>query len=402
MQADFRGKRCLVTGGAGFIGGRLVEHLAAEGAEVRVLVRDLSKASRIGRYPVELVRGDVGDEADVRRAVEGHEHVFHCAYGNAGDEAAMRRVTVDGTGFVAEACLDQGARLVHVSTVAVYGSAGDGALDESVTPRPAGDFYAETKLEAEQLVLEAAAGRGLAASVIQPTVVYGPFAPAWTVRILNELRTGRVILVDGGEGLCNVVYVDDVVQGMRLAALRDEALGEAFLISGPEPVTWRAFYAAYEDMLGLSSHVELTAAQAHKLFDDLFGKKHLLREGLSIVRESGSLRRRIKTTSEVQTLLRAARVVVPQGVRRSLKDRITGRSRREGSAPAPAAPEKPIHPMAPAGIEMARSRTAVKIDKARSLLGYEPAFDFETGMARVAEWARWAGLAEDALEGVGT
>ncbi len=57
MQADFRGKRCLVTGGAGFIGGRLVEHLAAGGAGVRVLVRDLSKASRIGRYPVELVRG---------------------------------------------------------------------------------------------------------------------------------------------------------------------------------------------------------------------------------------------------------------------------------------------------------------------------------------------------------
>jgi len=66
------------------------------------------------------------------------------------------------------------------------------------------------------------------------------------------LRSGLVVLVNGGDGLCNAVYVDDVVQAMLLAATAKEGAGERFLVSGPRPVTWREFYGAYEAMLGRS------------------------------------------------------------------------------------------------------------------------------------------------------
>lgn len=389
----------LVTGATGFIGGRLVETLAADGAELRVLVRDLSKGSRVGRFPVDFAQGDLGDADAVRAAVDGADLVFHCAYGNSGDEAAMRRTTVDGTRHVAEAARDAGARLVHVSTVAVYGAVGAGMLDESVPHDPDGDFYAETKHEAEQLVLDLARKGDLAASVVQPTVVYGPYAPAWTVRILDELKTGRVILIGEGDGLCNVVYVDDVVRGLRLAATRDEAVGEAFLISGAEPVTWRTFYAGYERMLGFQSHVEMTAGEARDLFERLYGKRRFVSESLSLVRESPDMRHRIKQTREIQAFVRAAKMVVPGGVRRTLKAKLTGRHLGPpASAPKPAQTAKPIHPLPPAGIELGRSRTRVSIDKARSLLGYEPAFDWEAGMQRVEDWARWAGLLDGSAE----
>ncbi|HED65574.1 MAG TPA: NAD-dependent epimerase/dehydratase family protein, partial [Planctomycetes bacterium] len=276
-------------------------------------------------------------------------------------------------------------------TVAVYGPTADGDLDESTPHRPEGDFYAETKDEAERIVLDLAGKGDLAGSVIQPTVVYGPFAPAWTVRILNELKTGREILVDGGHGLCNVVYVDDIVRGLRLAATEDGALGEEFLISGPEPVTWKEFYAGYEHMLGFENHVEMSAADAHALFQRLYGKKRLIREGLSVVRDTPELRRRLKATGEAQAFLKAAKMVMPSRIRRKIKSKVTGRNLDPVQA-APKKAEPPIHPLPPAGVDLARAKTRVRIDKARRLLGYEPRFDWDAGLERVEAWARWAGI----------
>ena len=401
MQSEFAGKRCLVTGGTGFIGGRLIESLASDGAELRALVRDLSKSPRIARFDVQMVRGDLAERADVERAVEGCDYVFHCAFGNSGDLERMRTVTVDGTRHVVEACRKEGARLVHVSTVAVYGDTPDGTLDETAARNPGGDFYAETKLEAENAVLEAAGAGALQASVVQPTIVYGPFGPAWTVRTFDELKSGYVMLIDGGEGLCNAVYVDDIVRGLRLAASEEGALGEVFLLSGPEPVTWREFYGAHEALLGYESHVVRTAQEAEALFRSLYGDKHLWREMVSLVHEDPDLRTRFKTTREVQALLRVGRFFLPEGARKSIQRKLRGGLPPDAptvnelvAATRPPDPDRTVHPMAPAGINLCKAKTVVSIDKARRLIGYEPMFDFPSGMARVAEWARWANVLE--------
>lgn len=371
FQESFAGRRCLITGGTGFIGGRLVEVLSGSlGTRVRVLVRNLAQASRVARYPVELVRGDVAEGADVERACKDVDFVFHCAYGNSGNAEAQRRVTVEGTENVLRSAGAQGAkRIVHVSTVAVYGATRDGDLDESAPRVAVGDHYADTKLEAERRVLDAAR-QGLAATVVQPTVVYGPWGPAWTVRILNELKTGRVILVDGGTGLCNPVYVDDVVRAMLLAAVQKEAVGEHFLVSGPAPVTWKEFYGAYERILGFTSTVSLSSAEAQRLFE-----------------------RWLKKGREKEFLLRVGRALIPASARRSIKERLQQAS--SSRAKPSGAPEKPIHPLAPVGIGLGAARTRVRIDKAVRVLGYRPAFDFPTGMARVGDWARWANMTVD-------
>ena len=88
------------------------------------------------------------------------------------------------------------------------------------------------------------------ATVLQPTAVYGPYGGVWTERVLTALRTGRVILVDGGRGLANHVYVDDLVSAMLLAAVEPAAVGEAFLVSSAEPATWQELYGAFERMIG--------------------------------------------------------------------------------------------------------------------------------------------------------
>jgi nucleoside-diphosphate-sugar epimerase len=383
IRDAFTDRTVLVTGGTGFIGGRLVEKLILEqGARVRVLTSNFAHVARVARFDVEIVRGDVTDLATVSQAAAGCDAIFHCAYGGRGDDAERRRVTVESTRAVLEAALAQAvARVVLVSTMVVYGAAVDGRLDEMSPRRPSGVVYADAKIEAEALAFRYASERGLAVSVIQPTAVYGPFAPSWTVRILANLRAGRVILVDGGRGHANPVYVDDVADALILAAVRDEAVGEAFLIASGETVTWQRFFERYEAMLGFSSTVDLSQAEALKLYARTHRRFGVLKTLYSLARDDAGVRARLATTREVAALYPLLKSVVPRGAARSLA---------RGTPKAPA--ERRILPEHPKQVAFLAARTEVSIDKARDLLGYRPAFDFDRGMDLTEAWARWANL----------
>ena len=324
MTVDLRGKRALVTGGSGFIGGRLVEALVKQhGVEVRALVRNFMKAPRLARLDVQMIGGDASVQDDVVRAAEGCDLIFHCAYGNSGDQQAQRHGTVGSTQYVLDAALASGARVVNVSTVAVYGATGDGDLTEE-SPRPGGgDVYSDSKLEAEQLCKRYAVERGLAVSTIQPTMVYGPFGPAWTLRILDDVSNWRVILVDGGQGLCNAVYVDDVVQALVLAATRDEAIGEDFLISGPAPVTWKEFIGSHADLLGVDGTVELSFDEAVREFQQANKTRGLVGNAIAFLR-TDEYRWAIGHTLESNAILRAAIRATPDALKRGVK-RLAGR-----------------------------------------------------------------------------
>jgi hypothetical protein len=176
----------------------------------------------------------------------------------------------------------------------------------------------------------------------------------------------------------------------------DAAVGEAFLISGEQPVTWKDFYGGYERMLGIARTVSMSAAEAEEFFKNHAGKKtRLHRESINIIREEVAVRRRLRGTAEVQTMMKVARKIVPQSVRRSLKKRLTSQGGDADAAPRPAkaaASEPAIQPLPPALITLSASKTRVSIDKARRLLGYQPRFDFATGMQMTELWAHWANL----------
>ena len=213
-----------------------------------------------------MIPGDLSSPEVLERAAAGCDVVFHCAYGAQGTDAERRVVNVQGTERVLAAALAAGCRrVVHVSTMSVYGDPQTGDIDETATRRYTGSAYGDSKIDAENTAL-AYCDKGLSVTIVQPTVVYGPFGLTWTIKPLQQLQTGRVIMVNGGDGVCNPVYIDDVVSAMIAAASSEAAHRQAFLISGDRPVTWREFFQRYERMIAASATISMTPEEARAHF----------------------------------------------------------------------------------------------------------------------------------------
>ncbi|HWO42615.1 MAG TPA: NAD-dependent epimerase/dehydratase family protein [Candidatus Eisenbacteria bacterium] len=394
-RAALSGKKILVTGATGCIGGRLVERLATEcRVSIRALVRSVPRAFRIARFPIEFVRGDILDAEIVARALDRCDIVFHCAYGNTGSEACQRAVNLAGTENVLKAASRNRKllRLIHLSTVLVYGITEDGEIDERAPRRYTGGVYPDSKLDAEERVLECARSGNVPATVLQPTEVYGPYASVWTENVFRRLTQRRVLLIDGGDGWCSPVYVDDVVSAMLLAATSARGLGEAFLIGAAQPTTWKEFYTRFENLLDVRATVPMAAGEAERLYRQSRRRRRgLLSEGLKIAFRNPEIRNRLGRTREAELLRRFARLV-PAPARRRLKSALRDGGPPGGRGESPMTADRPLELLDPLMIRFYRRKTAFRIDKARRLLGYEPRVSLDAGLELTGAWARWSNL----------
>jgi nucleoside-diphosphate-sugar epimerase len=195
-------------------------------------------------------------------------------------------------------------------------------------------------------------------------------------------------LVNGGTGVCNAVYVDDVVTALLLAAASGRAAGERLLVSGAEHPTWAEFFGAFERMLGVNATVAMPEADALELWRRSRRRPGLISETLRLVRENQPLRKRLLGTREATAARLVAERVVPRLLRRAERWSEPARP----SAPGGPAAEYPVDPIRPWVVRYLAKRARVRIDKARDLLGYQPAFALDPGMRLTEAWARWAGL----------
>jgi len=240
----------LVTGATGLVGMHLVPRLQRDGWQVRALVRDPARAGVLTRADVALATGDVLDETSFVRGARGCDVIFHAAavITPFGGWEAFRRPNVEGTRNAIAAATSTDARLVHVSSVAVYGAhrfAGDGRrTDESTPPgRIAEDsYYARSKRESEELVMEAQRAGRLWAAAVRPSVLYGTFDRQFVPRLARLIRRGFAPLIAGGHNTLAVVHAANVADGLVRVANADVANGKAYNLANDYDVTVREFF----------------------------------------------------------------------------------------------------------------------------------------------------------------
>jgi predicted dehydrogenase/nucleoside-diphosphate-sugar epimerase len=389
-----RPRRILVTGASGFIGCRVAELLhLREGCQVRAMVHNPRSAARLARLPVEMVQADLQSKADMARVVQGCDAIVHCAIGTAyGDRRSIFAVTVGGARNLTEAALAAGVRrLVHLSSIAVHGNDVAGLLDETTPIKPPkGDDYSESKAEAEQ-VIQRAARAGLPAIMLRPGNVYGPFSRTFSIRPIQYMAQGKLVLQGSADLPSNTVYVDNVVQAILrgLAAPEDIANGQAFTISDGDDLTWGDFYGYFARAMGVDLKTAPAEEAAGQVKRGAWNPVSWVRSwfrGLAQIfssQEFKSFGRRCLQTDPIGTLPRYLLQrfpVLDRTMRRMLKVETAMVYRR-------AEDKKP-------DIMRVRSRPAlIKMDRARTVLGYELAAPRDRAMALTLEWLRHARLA---------
>jgi nucleoside-diphosphate-sugar epimerase len=236
-------QKVLVTGAAGFVGGWIAESFHLSGIPVRAGIRRWSSGARLARRPIEMASCDVMSPSQLRTAMEGCDAVVHCAVGS--DE-----VTIEGTRNVLAIAEElRLRRIVHISSVGVYGNA-TGTVDESGPRRADGNAYNNRKIAAEA-VCESFIDRGVPVVILRPTIIYGPFSYTWTVSFANRLCSGRWgTFGSAGEGKCNLVYVTDVVQAVHLALQSEQATGQTLNVNGGEIISWNDYFSRFNQAIG--------------------------------------------------------------------------------------------------------------------------------------------------------
>jgi nucleoside-diphosphate-sugar epimerase len=252
MSRGFR--KAFVTGGSGFIGGRLVRRLVADGVEVRALSRSEGSAERVGELGAEPVQGELDDTRAIAAGAEGCEVAFHLAAHVAdwGPWEDFERINVGGTRNALESCARSGVRrFVHCGTEAAL-MAGEPLVrvDETAPLRPDSPApYPATKARAERAVRDSAR-EGFETVVVRPRFVWGAGDTTLLPEMVAMVEAGRFAWIGGGRNLTDTTHVENAVEGLVLAAERGAA-GEAYFVTDGEPVVLRVFVSALLETQGV-------------------------------------------------------------------------------------------------------------------------------------------------------
>ncbi len=239
--------RWLITGAGGFIGRRLAERLREQGEEVRGVDLTADEGAAI-------VAGDISVPGEWQQAAEGADVVVHTAalVGMPSDVSRFWAVNVLGTRLALEAARDAGAgRFLQISSVVTFGLDFPDGVAETHPVAPTGIAYVDTKIAAEQLVLQAHAAGEQEATIVRPGDVYGPASRPWTLLPVELMKAGRFALPARGRGIHSPVYVDDLVEGIIAAGRAEAAAGRVITLSGGVGVETRDYFRPLADAAGV-------------------------------------------------------------------------------------------------------------------------------------------------------
>jgi len=273
--------KVLVTGANGFMGSHLVPHLCGAGHSVRAMVQPGTDARPVERFADEIVLADLRDAARLHDAVRGVDAIVHLA-AIVSDFGPIRRyfsVNVKGLRDLLDAAIAARVqRFVFMSSLAVHAYHGHPDGDERTPADVRWLAYGITKRRGEQMVQEAGAAGRIESVVIRPGLFpFGPNDRQNFTRLARSLRSGLLPLVDAGAASICTAYVENLVEGIRLAATHPAAAGRTYVIADGVRITWKDLLGRIALAIGappprrsLPSGVALAVATAWETFASIF------------------------------------------------------------------------------------------------------------------------------------
>lgn len=382
--------RILIVGASGFLGSRLTEILSMGiGLKVRGTYHRPVTALRIARLPIELVECDILDRRQVSEAVKGCDVVVNCAIGTSSDPDIAGQVYVQGTENLLEAAKLHGVRkFVHISTAAVHNfKQGKSEINESCTYRSflSRNAYEKGKILQERIVQKFA--KFIPIVILRPTIIYGPYSNAWVINIADRLKSDAPTLVEG-DGMANLVYVDDVVDAILLAIESQDANGRVMIVNNDrDTVHWSDYVSRFATLTGTCPNV-LPAGPLSLV---------RLRKFISLSRDSASAFVEALTSREMIELLARIPLAVAVGTK------VVGGTKRQEIEQALASTERKkisglrkrmskYEAMPRAMHENFTCRSKFSSSLAKAICGWGPRTSFEEGSRKTLEYAEWAGL----------
>jgi nucleoside-diphosphate-sugar epimerase len=250
----------LITGGTGLLGSTLALHYARAGHRVVVIAKEATDAERenaadLRKAGVEVVLGTVTDRALLAKHCAGTDVVHHIAAimreANIPDQVFWD-VNVEATCAFLDIARAAGVgRFVYCSSIGVMGKSPPKPASEQTPCRPE-DIYQVTKKAAEDLCLSYHKTHGFPIAVVRPADVYGP-RDRRLLKLFKTVQKGRWVTFGSGQNVHHMVHIDDMVQGFVLAAEKDAALGEVFIIAGDEAPTIERLARVVAKELGVAA-----------------------------------------------------------------------------------------------------------------------------------------------------
>ena len=237
--------KAFITGATGFIGSYVVKRLAQTEHEMRCLVRKTSNVRELQELGATLIEGDVTDKDSLLTGMKGCDWVLNLANVYSfwePNKRVYRDINVKGTQNVMECALETGvSKVVHVSTLAIFGKPAEGPITEETTVGPVRfSEYARTKYQGDLLAWDMHKEKGLPLVVIYPCGVYGPGDTKFSGEMIKRLMDRKMPIKGFHDCVYTGVHVRDVAEVIIRAAEKENNIGERY-IAGKEQFSMHEF-----------------------------------------------------------------------------------------------------------------------------------------------------------------
>ncbi|KJJ85872.1 NAD-dependent epimerase/dehydratase [Candidatus Omnitrophus magneticus] len=245
--------KVLITGATGFIGGKFTKRIYSKGYDISITIRQNSNLKELERLPIKKIECDITDKLllDEFFAQEKFDYVVHCAaIVKTKNAALMKMVNIEGTRNIADVSLKYKIkRFIYLSSIATI-AGNTGELKENM-PYKATNLYGETKIEAEKIVLDYRK-KGLSCAILRPCMIYGEGEPHALDKIFTLIKRGFIFVpgMKNPHDKLQLGYVENVVDAMEIAMIKESALAGTFITADKEVITIRKFIEIAKQELG--------------------------------------------------------------------------------------------------------------------------------------------------------